>query len=81
MNTLVEDGLGLMVLGMGFVFVFLLILIVATNLMSSLLNSFFPETAVAPAATKMAPAAGVAVDAQMTAVITAAIHQHRAKNQ
>lgn len=81
MNTLVEDGLGLMVLGMGFVFLFLVILIVATNAMSSLLNKYFPEADTkTPQPTQGATAAPV-VDAQLTAVITAAINQHRAKKQ
>lgn len=80
MNGLLEDGLGLMVLGMGFVFLFLVILIFATGYMSRLLNHFFPEVAVA-ATSK--PVMGVspteAVDPQLVAVITAAVHQHRNK--
>jgi len=83
MNTLLEDGLGLMVLGMGFVFLFLVILIVATSYMSSFLNKHFPEAEPVIQAKKFAtpaPAAG-SVDATLTAVITAAIHQHRAKSK
>lgn len=81
MNGLLEDGIGLMILGMGFVFLFLVILIFATGYMSKLLNHFFPEASV-PAATtstsvKVSPASVAIVDAHMTAVITAAIHQHR----
>ncbi|MGO2236232.1 oxaloacetate decarboxylase [Marinomonas sp. UCMA 3892] len=78
MNGLLEDGVGLMVLGMGFVFLFLVVLIFATGYMSRLLNHFFPEAPVAvtskPASQKLSSSG---VDAQMTAVITAAIHQHR----
>lgn len=84
MNTLVEDGLGLMILGMGFVFTFLVILIVATTYMSSLLNKYFPEAEPEVQAKKFAaptPASAGTVDATLTAVITAAIHQHRAKSQ
>ncbi|WP_460755706.1 OadG family protein [Marinomonas epiphytica] len=80
MNGLLEDGVGLMVLGMGFVFSFLILLIFATSYMSRLLNRFFPEVQ-APAPVQSAAQSGVqaapAVDAHMTAVITAAIQQHR----
>lgn len=80
MNGLLEDGVGLMVLGMGFVFSFLILLIFATGYMSRLLNHFFPEvqapSPVKPVAQSSAQAAPV-VDAHMTAVITAAVHQHR----
>ncbi|RBP79951.1 oxaloacetate decarboxylase [Marinomonas rhizomae] len=78
MNGLLEDGVGLMVLGMGFVFLFLVVLIFATGYMSRLLNYLFPE-APAVAAPKLAAKnlSTSGVDAQMAAVITAAVHQHR----
>ncbi|MGO2355075.1 MAG: OadG family protein [Marinomonas foliarum] len=76
MNGLLEDGFGLMVLGMGFVFLFLIILIFATKYMSRLLNYLFPEQpVVAPNSSKGLNSSGV--DAQLTAVITAAVHQHQ----
>lgn len=77
MNGLLEDGFGLMVLGMGFVFLFLVILIFATKYMSRLLNYLFPEQpAVVPnSVPKALNSSGV--DAQLTAVITAAVHQHQ----
>lgn len=78
MNGLLEDGIGLMVLGMGFVFLFLVVLIFATGYMSRLLNHFFPEALVSKApVTMVKKPASSGVDAQMTAVITAAVHQHR----
>ncbi|MBR7889793.1 OadG family protein [Marinomonas sp. A79] len=82
MNGLLEDGIGLMILGMGFVFLFLVVLIFATGYMSRLLNHLFPEVLVqkAPVTTTRSPAA-TGVDAQMTAVITAAVHQHRANKK
>lgn len=78
MSGLLEDGVGLMVLGMGFVFLFLVVLIFATGYMSRLLNYLFPEAPV-PAVLKPVSKnlASSGVDAQMTAVITAAVHQHR----
>ena len=78
MNGLLEDGLGLMVLGMGFVFLFLIILIFATGYMSSLLNHFFPEPL--PAAVQnnaSAVAVDQAIDPELAVVITAAVHEHR----
>ncbi|WP_249344508.1 OadG family transporter subunit [Marinomonas sp. CT5] len=78
MGGLLEDGLGLMVLGMGFVFLFLVVLIFATGYMSRLLNHFFPEVpVVAPSNSTAKKLSSSGVDAQMTAVITAAVHQHR----
>ncbi|ETI61133.1 oxaloacetate decarboxylase subunit gamma [Marinomonas profundimaris] len=78
MSGLFEDGLGLMVLGMGFVFLFLVILIFATGYMSRLLNHFFPEVLPVVTARPVASAPDSSgVDAQLTAVITAAVHQHR----
>ena len=48
-DTLIDQGFSLMLYGMGTVFVFLTILVVATGLMSKLVNKFAPEEA-APAA-------------------------------
>ncbi|GGN37885.1 hypothetical protein GCM10011350_37520 [Marinomonas arctica] len=78
MGELLEDGLGLMVLGMGFVFLFLVILIYATSYMSRLLNHLFPELPPVPSSSAMSKSSDKSVvDAQMAAVITAAVHQHR----
>ncbi|MGR0279518.1 OadG family protein [Marinomonas dokdonensis] len=79
MTGLLEDGIGLMVLGMGFVFLFLILLIFATTYMSRLLNHFFPDAPVPEAAAPAAPLAAnnTRVDEHLKAVITAAVHQHR----
>lgn len=81
MNDLILDGFGLLVLGMGFVYVFLVVLIFATKFMSRLLTRYFPE--VIPVAktsvAKVATTEKTLADTQLTAVITAAIHQHRSK--
>ena len=82
MNELILDGFGLLVLGMGFVFLFLVLLIFATGFMSSLLIKYFPE--VAPVVKKSVQSVAVKnpmQDAQLTAVISAAIHQHRASKR
>lgn len=71
------DALGIMVLGMALVFIFLSFLILAMNLVS---RKFGPT----PQAVNSAPVAqpqtaDTSVSPLMTAVITAAIHQHRKK--
>lgn len=71
------DALGIMVLGMALVFIFLSFLILA---MSIVARKFGPE----PKAANLGPSAesqvsNTAVSPLMTAVITAAIHQHRKK--
>lgn len=80
MNNLINDGLGLMLLGMGFVFLFLCVLIVATTFMSKLIARYFPEAL--PVAKKAAQPASApsgvnGTDPKVAAAITAAIHQHR----
>ena len=80
MNNLINEGLGLMLLGMGFVFLFLCVLIVATTVMSKLVARYFPEAAPAvkkKVQTSTASASASGTDPKITAAITAAIHQHR----
>ena len=79
-GDIVEQGVELMLYGMGTVVVFLTVLIVATSFMSWLIGRYFPEAEVRAAS--VGGAATVAPDrennAQLVAVITAAIHRHRA---
>ena len=76
-NELVSKGAELMIFGMGTVVVFLALLVVATTLMSYIVQRFFPVAEpVATPGTKAAAAEGLANDS-LLAVITAAIHQHR----
>lgn len=80
-NNLINEGLTLMVFGMGFVFVFLTLLVFATGFMSKMVGKYLPEPV--PAAPKAAPKAApaAAVDnAQLIAVISAAIRQHRERH-
>lgn len=86
MNGLLEDGLGLMVLGMGFVFLFLVVLIYATGFMSTVIHRFFPELpekiespAIKQADSKQVAGSHSTMDSKVVAAITAAIHQHRNK--
>ncbi|MBM6552104.1 OadG family protein [Marinomonas ostreistagni] len=79
MNNLINDGLGLMLLGMGFVFLFLCILIVATTFMSKLVARYFPEAApvIKKTVSTPTPIGAQGTDPKVAAAITAAIHQHR----
>ncbi len=73
-----QQGVELMLYGMGTVFTFLMLLIVATTVMSALLQRFAkPEPAVVASAAK--PAA--VNDEQLVAVISAAIHKYRSRNK
>lgn len=76
-QTLLEQGLDLLIYGMGTVFVFLSLLVICTVIMSRFIGYFFseaPEPAESPV-----PVAGPRVSPKILAVIQAAIHEHRAK--
>ncbi len=79
-ESLLGQGLDLMVYGMGTVFVFLAVLILVTFAMSKLVVRFFPE---APAQVKTIKSTSrkpsSAVDPRTLQVIRAAIQQHRAR--
>ena len=73
-TNLVLEGVKFMVLGMGTVFVFLIIMIACMNIMSSVINKFFPE----PQPSAGASSAGAQNDKKkIVAAITAAIAHHR----
>ncbi|NQZ29704.1 MAG: OadG family protein [Oceanospirillaceae bacterium] len=77
-ESLISQGLSLMVFGMGFVFVFLTLLVGVTSLMSKLVTKYAP--AVTPTPKKRRPSAAVSAKAnndEVVAVITAAVHQYR----
>ena len=76
MNSLVSEGLNLMVYGMGFVFVFLTLLVIVTTLMSKMVNRFLPEPIAEPKAKASAPQSSGNND-ELLAVLTAAVHKYR----
>lgn len=76
MTELISTGVKLMFAGMGIVFLFLTMLVIAINIMSSLVQRFFPE-APSPVATQVASG----IDKSVIAAITAAVHQHRSKHK
>ncbi len=72
-TNLVLEGVKFMILGMGTVFVFLIIMIACMNIMSSVINKFFPE----PQPSAGASSAGAQNKKKIVAAITAAIAHHR----
>lgn len=78
-QTLLDQGLDLLIFGMGTVFVFLTVLVICTFFMSRLVGRYFPE---APEPVRAsAPMARPPVSARTRAIIEAAIREHRAKNK
>ena len=81
-SELVMEGVELMFMGMGTVFVFLVMLVGLINLMSFIINRFFPDAApVAAAPKRVAAAIAPPVDPEMLAAIEAAVSQHRARHR
>jgi oxaloacetate decarboxylase gamma subunit len=76
-DSLLEQGIELMIYGMGTVFVFLAVLVVATTLMSSLMQRYIKPVVVEAPKAVSRPSAAAASDTQLMAVISAAIHKHR----
>jgi len=73
---LFSDGLQLAMVGMGTVFSFLTTLVFATMLMSKLVTTFSPT----PPPVSASATSDSAQQARLIAIVTAAIHAHRAKN-
>ncbi len=77
-GSLLYQGAELMLVGMGTVFAFLSLLVIATTLMSRLVQRYLPESEPAPATAATRVAAGDE-DAELIAAIGAAIHMHRSR--
>ena len=78
MTELMSKGIELMLAGMTIVFLFLTMLVLAINLMSSLIQRFFPD---APSLAGTATSSSNGIDKNIIAAITAAVHQHRSKHK
>lgn len=78
MNEMLSAGIELMITGMGIVFAFLAMLIVAVNLMSSVIQRYFPVQQVAK---PVSPDFTTTTDSSIIAAITAAVTQYRNKHQ
>ncbi len=77
MTEMMSSGVELMFAGMSIVFLFLTMLVVAINIMSSLVQRFFPD---APLMGSTATASS-GIDKSVIAAITAAVHQYRSKHK
>lgn len=75
-ESIISQGLELMLFGMGTVVVFLTLLVIATSVMSALLTRYAPAPEVDDIDAAVAPASA---DATLLAVISAAIHKHRSR--
>jgi oxaloacetate decarboxylase (Na+ extruding) subunit gamma len=78
MTEMMSRGVELMFAGMGIVFLFLTMLVVAINIMSSLVQRFFPD---APIQVTTATTVSSGIDKSIIAAIAAAVHQHRNKHK
>ncbi|ARU57603.1 MAG: OadG family protein [Pseudomonadales bacterium] len=79
MSNLMSQAFELMIVGMGFVFVFLVILIFATTAMSKVAAKLTPPAPQLPATPKQT--ASPADDAQLLAVISAAVQKYRSHHK
>lgn len=78
MSGMIGSGIELMFIGMGAVFAFLTLLVWVTNTMSRLVMRFEPvKPVVTTSQTIPSPTGKSATDAELTAVISAAIKMHR----
>ncbi len=75
MTELMSSGIELMFAGMGIVFLFLTMLVIVINVMSKLIQRYFPEEPVSNISIPVAQ--NTATDTNYIAAITAAIHQYR----
>ncbi|GAB6139617.1 oxaloacetate decarboxylase subunit gamma [Methylosoma difficile] len=79
MAELISSGVELMFVGMGIVFLFLLMLVWTINVMSGLVQRYFPE---ASEPTLSIPTlSGNTPDKTTIAAIAAAVHQYRSKHK
>ena len=79
MTELMTSGIELMMVGMGLVFLFLAMLVLAINLMSALMQRYFPDAPPATAAGRSSAGGGAGGDAGVIAAIAAAVHQYRTR--
>ena len=82
MNEAMTQGVELMLTGMGIVFLFLVMLIGAVKFMAYCVATFLPDVEAVHASTSQGqkPSTNV-VTPIVTAAITAAVHQHRARHK
>ncbi|WP_422445848.1 MULTISPECIES: OadG family protein [unclassified Endozoicomonas] len=80
-SDLISEGSSLMLFGMGFVFLFLTLLVLATSLMSTIIDRYFQEplpSVANPIPVNSQPSSSDD-QGELIAVISAAIQMHRTK--
>jgi oxaloacetate decarboxylase gamma subunit len=81
-DDLVAQGAQLMLFGMGTVLLFLTLLVLATTLMSRLIERYFEEPHVAETGPGGVPAGeGAEPDDALVTVISAAVHRYRSRRR
>lgn len=76
-ETLLQQGMDLMIYGMGTVLVFLTLLVIATGIMSRLMLRYFPDPVAIEPKKKERPNSGAQVEPRIQKVIEQALRQHR----
>jgi oxaloacetate decarboxylase gamma subunit len=76
MTEQMSKGIEIMFAGMGIVFLFLTMLVVTINIMSSLVQRYFPDATVLSAVARDITSG---TDKSIIAAITVAVHQYRNK--
>ena len=76
-ETLITQGVDLMLFGMGTVFVFLTALVGITSLMSYIVNNWFPEDSDLEMDASISLGLSTKVDPKIVQAIQGAIDQHR----
>ncbi len=79
MSEMMSSGVEIMLIGMAIVFAFLALLVVMVNIMTTVVQRFFPEQTINSITPSSASASHT--DADVIAAITAAVHQYRNKNK
>lgn len=83
-TSLFIEGINLMTLGMGFVFIFLIVLVLTTRTMSYLVVRFSPPEISVDTINKKTPIkkpSGNQNQGELLAVLTAAVHHHKAQQK
>lgn len=75
-HSLMQQGVDLLIFGMGTVFIFLAVLVIATAAMSKLVQRFDRP---APVASQPGAEKAAVGDAELIAVISAAVKKHRSR--
>lgn len=81
-SDLISEGSSLMLFGMGFVFLFLTLLVLATSLMSKIIDRYFREPAPSGVSSRIpvdSQTASSNDQGELIAAISAAIAMHRTK--